>query len=229
MNKKILIPIALVVLVVIFLYTSTNKSSDSDNLNSFESDSMENVNSSDGDSFTGKITDLLSLGKNLRCDFSAKNEEFEITGISYVAGEKMRTDMTYISEKIEESTGMKNYSSSMISDGEYTYMWSDLTEQGFKTQMGLDDAKEMAENSQELADKYENFPNTDIDYDYDCDPWIVDDSKFTPPTDIEFIDFQAQLEGMKQILDQNSDYNACDACQYLSGESKQSCLKSLGC
>jgi hypothetical protein len=96
----------------------------------------------------------------------------------------------------------------------------------------------------------ENSTNNTFDQnqemEYDCQPWDVDNSKFLPPSEIEFQDFSAQFEQIESIMnniqlegnteassESEASFNTSEMCtlcsQLPSGEAQNECLASLGC
>lgn len=195
MKKLLIIP--LIVLISLLLTACTaNKtgqkgtSGESKNSNTVAVEPNEEEEISDA-----SILDLAKLGKNVKCTYNSNEEETSMEGVVYVAGNKTRSDMKI---KSEEGTEMD---SSSITDSEWMYMWSSETDQG--TKMNL---KEM----EALASKYENDngsgEESDNQYkdqtqkvDYKCRPWIVDNSKFDIPTNINFIDMNEMMKGLLEM------------------------------
>ena len=69
----------------------------------------------------------------------------------------------------------------------------------------------------------------DENIDYNCKPWIVDNSFFTPPSNIEFVDLSQEVLQIEETVEQVEEAQ-CSACDQLpAGQGKEECRQSLGC
>ncbi|MFH1711886.1 MAG: hypothetical protein ABH846_01465 [Patescibacteria group bacterium] len=135
------------------------------------------------DSWTGSLTDALQLGKSMKCTWSDDEGE----GTSYIKGEKVYTETTY--------QGKTSY---MIGDGECTYTWEEGASEGMEFCYSADDFDVEADaEDYEDTDDYEDLMGSeagvDMDIDMNCSPAVIKDSKFVPPSDVEFSDPFADL------------------------------------
>lgn len=172
------------------------------------------------------LKDLLTLGIPQQCTFSYSDDQSgSVSGTSYVSGEKVRTDF-----KGTQPDG-EAYDGGMIIDGEYMYTWNSSMDQGVKmamtgtTQEAIDEA---AANPDTTKESY----NPAADAEYSCNGWNGDPSMFTPPTNIEFIDFSEQMKMFEEFqggTESSGATNPCEACASLSGEAALMCKSSLGC
>lgn len=178
------------------------------------------------------IKDLLSSGKTQMCTYEYSNEKTGTSkGTTYIANGKMRTDY--------ESTygDGKTYSGSMINDGTYMYMWTATPPQGMKLKITAEMDKQIEEAKQNQA--YID-PNTPMSY--RCNNWSNDATIFTPPAEVTFTDYSAQMEQMRKMqqkmqsspgaaVDNAEQMKAaqCAACESLEGEAKAACKSSLQC
>lgn len=178
-----------------------------------ETASQQSTSSAESTATRGSIKSLLGMGKNETCTVTYPSAEGETKGTVYVSGKKMRGDFT-----IKDTSG-KEIESHMIADEAYNYFWSSATSQGMK--MKIDDTA-----------KATPTPNTqtqgadlDREVDYKCSSWPVDDSKFMPPTNIQFTDIS---QVMKQTQTQPSLMNSQKlACEQISDPgAKAACLKA---
>ena len=173
-------------------------------------------------SFTGSLTDLLKLGSNAHCTFTYADNGSSIDGEVYLAdkGQRLRGDF-----ELEQTDGSM-MTSSVIQDGGYGYVWSSAFEGGYK--MALDEESSIFEaaTSGEASSATSAIPDENVTY--DCDAWVVNDSMFTPPANINFVDVSSQVETMMQNLDVSGD-QLCSACEQLSGGARTACLQNLGC
>jgi len=160
------------------------------------------------------------------CTFESTDANGSNKGSSYISGQKVRTDFS------GTDPDGKAYNGSMISDGTYMYSWSTATPQGMKikiteeTNQAVEDVKQ---DAQENPNQYID-PNDKVDY--KCQGWRADQGMFTPPSDIEFVDYSQLMEQTQQnTQDQTGDLkNAqCAACDSLAGDEQTACKSALGC
>jgi hypothetical protein len=87
----------------------------------------------------------------------------------------------------------------MINDTKYLYIWDDQTKQGSKMAIPTEEeTKQMAQDAKKYQEETSSTPKFDSEADYqklsdegytiDCKTSIIDDSVFTPPSNIKFID-----------------------------------------
>lgn len=193
--------------------------------------------------FSGSIKDFLGQGKNVKCTFSSKDEDVKMEALTYVSGDKVRSDTTVTSTD-NEGTEMVTESHTILKDN-YMYVWSDLMEKGMK--MNLTDMEKMNEESDE-PDTYGDYRDMinkdqiDQDFNYKCTPWIPDNSKFDIPIDIEFMDYTEMMNNMmkqvdnadtidlNQVKESISTEDICAMCNMTQSETdKQTCRENLGC
>ncbi len=116
------------------------------------------------------MEEIFSNNDNLKCDWSATVEGQSSSGVMYKTKDKIRMDIVAEGEKVY-----------MIFKDKMSYMWFDSVNTGIKSP--FEDISEITkEYSGELPDV------NDGDYSFKCDPWTVDNSVFTPPADITFMD-----------------------------------------
>ncbi len=169
--------------------------------------------------YSGKLNDLFSLGGNVMCTFGAATEGSN--GTVYVAnnGNQMRSDF---STKAADGSTLNSH---MMRDGQFAYVWSDDQAQG--TKIAISDTELTVSPNPQSPTK--NSEILDANYAYDCATWIVDNSKFTLPTDKDFIDLSQQLQQLQNQAQQQIPAVNCSACDSLQGSTKTQCLQSLGC
>lgn len=190
-------------------------------------------------SITGKLGDLLSMNAALVCDSSMTVEGSASKTKTFVSGNKMRADTTTV-------TGDTTLDSHIVSDGEWIYIWGTDEKnpnQGLKFKYGgvdslADSLKDFASDLPETAntDTTED-PTPDVDkMDYNCNPWVVDNSMFTAPEGITFTDMDQTMKDMTEKmqtlpstgnLDMN---NKCSICDMIPDASdKAECKKQFTC
>lgn len=186
------------------------------------------------------LLELVKLGKNYQCSFTTDDPEAGSTeGAIYLAeqGKKLRANF-YTSVLTPDSKQQPTMTQAhVITDGEYSYFWSDDQKMGMKMKLDPSDTRIFG---QPQASAQASAPvSDDQNYDFDCKPWSPDTSFFTPPTDIEFTDFSQQMEQMKQMQQpsQNGDTSGaqptaanCSVCdQVPDASAKAQCREAMGC
>ena len=157
----------------------------------------------------GSIKDILTGGKTQSCTISYPNNSG--SGTFYVSDKKFSGEFTIKDNKGVEMTGHS------VSDGTYVYVWSTAAPMGIK--MKLDSAVNAAEGQTQTGNM--NF-NQEVNY--KCGPWIVDNSKFQIPTNIQFSDMSNLMnqtkpsattptEGITSPCDQITNPQAKAACE----------------
>lgn len=134
------------------------------------------------------INGFLAAGKNQKCTFSSSAGEAQTSGTMYFAGERMRGEYKSVSD------GQTTNGQMIITDG-LQYFWEPSSKRGVKLTISQQDAEESAGNTSSGS---QGGLETDAEYDFNCDDWTVDQSRFTPPSDIEFMDIsgiQSQIPG----------------------------------
>lgn len=114
------------------------------------------------------IKDFLAAGENKKCTFSKNNEN----GTMYFAGRRLRSDIQRSRDGVISKV-------SMIVKDTLQYVWFD-NNQGIKLEYSADNT-DTAAVSQGGLDATQT-------YDFACTNWTVDESKFTPPSTINFTD-----------------------------------------
>lgn len=194
MKKILLVP--LIVMISLLLTACTAKTGQQGSAG--DENAATTSSGDEEESINGNILDLAGLGKKVKCTYAYDNENMSMSGVVYVSGSKTRSDAT-----IKMSDGTEN-SMSTITDGEWMYMWTSESQQG--TKMNLQEMKQTADEykTDEGNGQTNQYRNQTQDVDYKCRPWIVDNSKFDIPSDVNFIDMN---EMMKGIIDMGKGMN----------------------
>lgn len=172
-------------------------------------------NNADG-TFSGTLKGLMGMGKAQKCTWS---DGSGMSGVVYISGNKMHTEMKGIAKN---EMGMAG-DMLMISDGEWVYTWDSTTKQGMKMKDEMkDEYEEVAEDYMAEAPDDMVADMIDETYDYKCENWKADNSKFVPPTDVTFQDMNAMLENMKQGAG-----NMQGMCDFAPPEEKAECLEQM--
>jgi hypothetical protein len=154
------------------------------------------------------LQDLL-LTPNQSCDFQVNDKT---TGILYAAESNFRVDFTDNDENTH-----------MISDLTNVFVWFDGKEIGIRVPWPIDlvnsDLDAIATRILDLG----------ISVESQCEPWVVDSSKFVLP-DIDFKDFGPKQPGSIQENEDSDEKKAqCDACDELDQNASAKCKNDLEC
>ena len=126
---------------------------------------------------TGTLRGLLSSGKDMVCKFTSGTASNEISGTMYISGSMMRGDFS------SKTTSGSSVESHMIKQGDVVFVWSG--NQG--TKMGMSDI-----TASNVA-KVNSSVNLDSNVNYLCTNWNKDETKFSTPSNINFIDLKAMM------------------------------------
>lgn len=204
------VTVIFVVLAAFFMIQKSNPATSTQTADSAKKESGESL----GDFAKGSIASLLSAGKNVTC--SMKYPDGNGSGTVYVSGKKMRGEFTVMAE------APKEYKSSMIQDGDYAYMWSDVDKKGTKFKVsGIPTPSPTTTTKTEAVDI-----NQEVDL--KCSAWNVDPSMFVVPADIEFMDMSAMMEKVQEQsgMMRDSQKSSCDAIA--DPQAKAACQSALG-
>ena len=133
-------------------------------------DKMKGDDKDDDKETKGSLRSLLALGKNTMCTFTSVVENSTSSGTVYIAADGP------MSGDFSSQTSSGNITSHMIMKGGTSYVWSGT--QGATT----------SSNTNQSVD-------LDAQVDYDCKNWTLDNSKFTVPTNVNFVDIEAMMKG----------------------------------
>lgn len=201
MNKRILW--LTLILAVAIATTGCFKKSSTEEANA---PAEENVAvSQDNSSVAGSLSDIFSLGKDLRCRYQTEEEGAKITGEIFVSGQKLYQEVTF-------PDGGKFYT---ISDGDWVYSWNTRISGGTKFKL----------EKKEGAKPGEGVDGADQQYDYDCSAWTVDAGKFAPPSDITFRDDTALIKNSQNAAS-GQVQDPCSACNLIPDATQQSACKT---
>ena len=165
---------------------------------------VETKEEAEGELFSGSIQDLVAKGENVQCTWSSGIGSSKSGGTIYVSGNKFFQEFFSI-QKAELQTGSANNAgesaradeekkSYMLGDGDWMYSWGSSLKMGMKVNMA--EVKKIAEeakqkNTEKMTEeqKIKNIGGDfNSEFDYHCQKWEMDLSKFQVPSDINFID-----------------------------------------
>lgn len=217
-SKFILIIAVIIVIVGAAAFALTRQSSSpSENTNQ-----QESAKSDKGNDVTGTFSDLLKLGQNYTCTYETTDESgSKSSGTIYM---KSSGDKLYGEFKLDqEGTEVK---SNVIFDGEYSYVWTSDQTVGYKVKVNPEEGSIFGAEESDV----ETGVNDQENFDFKCAPWLVDDSKFSPPTNIKFTDLTEFTENLNKDLEEVEELKDCSVCNQISEEeARNQCLESLGC
>ena len=121
-------------------------------------------------SLSGKLEDLLSLGKAVKCTWQDMENNI---GVAFVKGNNIYTESTV--------NGVKNY---FVQRDDCTWVWQEGQAQGYKMCVEPEEDEEPEET--ELPQDFSMNAGT---MNYTCVPQVINDSRFEVPGDIQFVDF----------------------------------------
>jgi len=163
------------------------------------------------------LLDLIKIGQNVRCTFKSEVTNGSTEGTVYVSGQNIRGDFS-----IKTTSDGKTTQTSMIKTGDTSYVWGAGLPTGIKMTVSLET---LAANKQ--ASQYVD-PNQKVDY--NCVPWNVDSSLFTPPSNIKFTDMTSLLapKGTITGTKEQTKTDASSVCSQITDETaKNACENAL--
>ena len=122
------------------------------------------------ETFTGKLKDAIARGISMKCTF--RNDY--VSGTGYIKGKKYYGEIT--------SEGQQGY---VIISDDCMWTWDESKSQGVKV------CFEPTEGDGSIWDMQDQ---SSTEGDYTCVPAAVSDSKFTPPSNIQFLDLDRGME-----------------------------------
>lgn len=181
MNNKVMWVVGIIIIAAIALYLIMAKSKTGNEaaVNTAGNSAVKTgQNAATPATKASSLKDLLALGTSQKCTYSDNGSQ----GTFYVSGGKSRGDFT--STVAGKSTG-----GHMIADGKTSYVWMDGEKQGFK--MSLDASAQQQANAPASQSQ-----GVDVNkqMDYSCQAWSADNSMFTMPSGIEFVDLAEMMK-----------------------------------
>jgi len=170
--KKVWIVVAIVVILLIagFAYMQMGKSTAKP---TEKPTTVEKPKTTQENVVTGTLKSLLSGGKTESCTITYPNNEG--TGTVYVDGRRFSGEFT-----IKDTSG-KEITGHSVSDGTYVYVWSSGNLTGIRMTLA-------AVNSQSSTAQKQGNLDFNRQVALKCAAWMPDGSKFTVPSNIQFMD-----------------------------------------
>lgn len=143
------------------------------------------------ESYSGSLSDILSLGKSLKCTWSVEGEGMEAA--SWIKGEKVYTEVATPEGKMNT-----------IFKDNCVWSWSDGANSGMKMCYEIDD-EGMADETDAYADVLEKQEIVDsaTGIDYKCKASVISDSKFNVPSKVNFMTWEDMMQGNLENLEEN--------------------------
>lgn len=158
----------------------------------------------------GTIKSLFGLGKSSACTINFPNNQGQ--GTIYLANKMLRGDFTMT------GANGKTFLTHVIQSGDYMYLWTTETPQGMKFKIDL------TKNANSTDGKSDQIFDYNKEVNYKCSDWGADNSKFTPPTDIKFLDMTS-LTSPKAETTKTQTGSPCD--QISDPTAKAACVKAV--
>jgi hypothetical protein len=169
---------------------------------------------------TGALSDLaaaVSSGAAYKCTYTYK----DIVSESWVKGKKFYTKSV-----------MSSMTVYAMSDGVWMYSWTEGEKTGMKFNLkemeSLSAGNTGAQKSPDMEEISKSAENVQ------CRPDVITDSKFIPPSNIQFENMADALKQMREMASQTGqgnggDANPCAVCAMIpDAEGKQDCLDNCG-
>ncbi len=158
------------------------------------------------------LKSLIAKGVAQSCTYTNEGMSASV----YISGGKVREDFDVtVDDKV-----MKSH---VIVMDNTIYSWSDGQTMGMKMSY---DPNATAPPEAVSSDSSESF-DANADMDYKCSAWVVDNSKFTLPSNVTFSAFTAPVVPAQDTSEGSS--AQCSYCESLTGDDKTQCLTALKC
>ena len=169
----------------------------------------------------GSLKDLLGMGKKFECTWEYIDEENQskMSGVLWTDGTRSRTQTS-------TETNGQIYAMNFVTDATDGYMWEEGKTQGFK--YALNEMKSEPEAVEEDGGQNLEYVDKSMfeNYNYQCKGWVVDETKFSVPAEVEFVDMMAQVQQIQQNMNQVQE-GLEGVCNSLPEPQKSQCLESM--
>ncbi len=168
------------------------------------------------DTFVGSFKDLLGKNDSLKCTIKSTGENLVDSGVYYIDGstQKMRAD---IKTEISEEGKKTIVNSSVIYDKNTMYSWGDTQAEGIKFTMDPEQLNKDTSQIPNTPDSEGEIIDMDSDMNLDCQKWTVDNSLFTPPSTVKFIDMAEKMKEINKYTE-NLTGDMCKICDSIPGD-----------
>ena len=177
-NKIMLLGLGVLVVVGIGGYLIINNAqTQKENTDQSQSD-LSSEQTGAVKNFVGSIQEAMSMGVGMKCTYEVEGSQYE----GYVKGNSYRG-------MVASAQGI----SQVIVKDNCVWSWSEDESQGVKMCSDPEDGSDSS-----VWDNPESGLDTSLNY--ECSAVAVSDSQFSPPSDIEFIDFEAMMQNMMENI-----------------------------
>ena len=145
--------------------------------------------------FSGGLQKMLGLGESLKCSWKSEDEAM---GTTWIKGGNTYTEI---------ATAEGEFYS--ITKNNCVWTWMGTNSQGMKMCYDTEEEIYTEEGENEEMQEEMQMPETPlqkppVDVDYNCKKANINDSRFDPPSDIEFISLDDLMEGNIQDLQEKA-------------------------
>lgn len=150
----------------------------------------ETANGNSEQTLSTSVRDLFGAGKSVKCTFSTSDTDkdgvkTDTSGTVYVSGKNFAEDTQVVSSDKKVGT----ITMKMISDGTYMYTWNPSQKTpGMKINITTPTPTGTTQGQAQSAD-------VDKKIDMKCSSWTVDNSLFSVPDDVQFIELSQMMQG----------------------------------
>jgi hypothetical protein len=171
------------------------------------------------------LKDIFASSKTQKCTFS--DTASGSSGTVYISDGKMRGDFT---TEVQGQT----VTSHMIVDNQISYVWSDASTQGVK--LSYEKIEQLTSATASAHAGVTSMPiSLDQKVSYQCSAWTADPAVLSLPSTVKFNDFSSLIPQIKASSGDNGSAApdpksaACQACDQLTGTTRDQCRKALSC
>ncbi len=148
-------------------------------------------NGAEQETITGSIQNLLSRGESLKCTWSTE----EASGTSWIKNQNVYSEVT-----AQEQT------SKTIMKDNCAWVWMEGQAQGIKTcYESFDEMQQDIVTEDTETEPAEGSISLPANVTYNCAVTTIEDSKFNPPQDVQFMDLEETLPAMEDIQDMSQE------------------------
>jgi len=162
-----------------------------------------------------KVKDALTAGKPLKCSTEMAD------GLGGKSKSEFYTDgkgNSYVEYTSTDEKGNTRVAKIITANGKI-YAWDDATKKGTVVSEKHEEMDEVEDSTEEVEEENQAQEYLDESLaNFSCRPWVVNASKFAPPSDVEFTDLDKMMEKVQNQMK--------NVCNMLSGEEKEECLKN---
>ncbi len=205
MNKNIIVATVTALIIGAGAYTVFNKKDDNSST-PVSSQSVQNTS----ETTNASINDLITKNTSSKCTYNVEEDGSRNVGTVYFSGVK---------DMYGEFTSTKGETSEtvfVIRQGDTQYFWQQGAVEGYKADVSSFDQQQQAQTSQRV--------DSDRKYEFKCQDWKKDESKFELPKSVNFQDISTLLNQSQQVAPGTREA-VCNAIT--DPTSKSACLNAL--